>query len=83
MQAQTLSFPPFRLDLANEQLWRAEQLTALRPKTFAILCATCQTLGLVHVWKKQYEQAIAEAERAVALDPGEYSVLCRAGGERH
>lgn len=31
-------FPPFRLDLANEQLWRDEQLIALRPKTFAILC---------------------------------------------
>jgi adenylate cyclase len=30
-------FPPFRLDLANEQLRRDEQLIALRPKTFAIL----------------------------------------------
>ena len=26
------------------------------------------TLGFVYVWKKQYDQAIAEAERAVALD---------------
>jgi len=32
-----IAFPPFRLDLANEQLWREEQLIALRPKTFAIL----------------------------------------------
>lgn len=32
-----LLFPPFRLDVANEQLWRGEQLIALRPKTFAIL----------------------------------------------
>lgn len=32
-----LSFPPFRLDLANEQLWREGQLIPLRPKTFAIL----------------------------------------------
>lgn len=37
MQEQISSFPPFRLDVANEQLWREEQLIALRPKTFAIL----------------------------------------------
>lgn len=37
MQEQLLSFPPFRLDLANEQLWSNEQLIVLRPKTFAIL----------------------------------------------
>ena len=27
------------------------------------------TLGSVYLWKKQYDQAIAEAERAIALDP--------------
>lgn len=32
-----LSFSPFRLDLANEQLWREGQLIPLRPKTFTIL----------------------------------------------
>lgn len=30
-------FPPFRLDLRVEKLWREEQEIALRPKTFAIL----------------------------------------------
>ncbi len=30
-------FSPFRLDVANEQLWRDECLIALRPKTFAVL----------------------------------------------
>ena len=30
-----------------------------------------QLLGSVYVWKKQYEQAIAEAERAIALDPND------------
>ena len=30
-------FPPFRLDLSSEQLWRDEQAIALRPKTFAVL----------------------------------------------
>jgi urea ABC transporter urea binding protein len=30
-------FPPFRLDAANEQLWRESKLVALRPKTFEVL----------------------------------------------
>ena len=30
-------FGPFRLDLANAMLWRAEQPVTLRPKTFEIL----------------------------------------------
>lgn len=32
-----LFFSPFRLDLANERLWRGEQLLPLRPKAFAVL----------------------------------------------
>jgi predicted ATPase/DNA-binding winged helix-turn-helix (wHTH) protein len=30
-------FPPFRLELANEQLWRDKALVPLRPKSFAVL----------------------------------------------
>ena len=30
-----------------------------------------QVLGQVYLWKKQHEQAIAEAERAIALDPND------------
>jgi urea transport system substrate-binding protein len=33
----TLVFPPFRLDVANEQLWRDSTLIPLRPKTFGVL----------------------------------------------
>lgn len=33
----TLVFPPFRLDVANEQLWRGPTLIPLRPKTFGVL----------------------------------------------
>lgn len=33
----TLVFPPFRLDIANEQLWRGSALLPLRPKTFEVL----------------------------------------------
>jgi DNA-binding winged helix-turn-helix (wHTH) protein len=32
-----LSFPPFHLDLANEQLWRGAELLPLRPKAFQLL----------------------------------------------
>ncbi len=34
---RSVCFPPFRLDLANERLWRLEQPLPLRPKTFAVL----------------------------------------------
>ncbi len=34
---EQLVFPPFRLDLLNEQLWCEHQLVPLRPKTFAVL----------------------------------------------
>ena len=34
---RSVFFPPFRLDLANEQLWRLAQPLPLRPKTFAVL----------------------------------------------
>src|SRR5262245_29456674 len=34
---QAICFPPFRLDLATEQLWRGTQLLTGRPKTCAVL----------------------------------------------
>jgi DNA-binding winged helix-turn-helix (wHTH) protein len=33
----TFVFPPFRLDTANEQLWRDSNLVDLRPRTFEVL----------------------------------------------
>src|SRR5262245_62165431 len=32
-----MSFPPFRLDVVNQRLWRGGQALDLRPKTFAVL----------------------------------------------
>jgi DNA-binding winged helix-turn-helix (wHTH) protein len=37
LSAATLLFPPFRLDTANQQLWRESQLVPLRPKTYKVL----------------------------------------------
>jgi hypothetical protein len=37
MTRTLIEFPPFRLDLAAEQLWRDRAAIALRPKTFAVL----------------------------------------------
>ena len=34
---QQTTFGPFRLDPANERLWRDDQVVALRPKPFAVL----------------------------------------------
>ena len=35
--APDLIFPPFRLALEHEQLWRGPDQVPLRPKTFAVL----------------------------------------------
>jgi DNA-binding response OmpR family regulator len=38
VQSETLIlFPPFRLDVLNEQLWRDNELVTVRPKPFAVL----------------------------------------------
>jgi DNA-binding winged helix-turn-helix (wHTH) protein len=36
-QASPIEFPPFHLDVVNEQLWRGPEQIHLRPKTFAAL----------------------------------------------
>src|SRR5919109_4168761 len=36
-EERDLTFPPFRLDIANEQLWRGAELLPLRPKAFRLL----------------------------------------------
>jgi DNA-binding response OmpR family regulator len=34
---RVISFPPFRVDAANELLWRGGEAVPLRPKSFALL----------------------------------------------
>ncbi|HEV8717306.1 MAG TPA: winged helix-turn-helix domain-containing protein [Candidatus Binatia bacterium] len=57
-----LYFPPFHLDLANEQLWRGKQPLPLRPKPFALLRYLVEHAGQLvtqeelrkAVWPKTY-----------------------------
>jgi hypothetical protein len=43
--SSSLSFPPFRLDLDNQSLWRGDQETVLKAKTFALLALLVQHAG--------------------------------------
>jgi DNA-binding response OmpR family regulator len=36
-EERELIFPPFRLELANERLWRGSEPLSLRPKAFRLL----------------------------------------------
>lgn len=40
-----ISFPPFRLDPINEQLWRGSELLSVRPKPFAVLRTLVEHAG--------------------------------------
>jgi DNA-binding winged helix-turn-helix (wHTH) protein/predicted ATPase len=40
-----LSFPPFRLDVGGERLWRDDREIRLRPKTFAVLSYLARQAG--------------------------------------
>lgn len=44
-EAQEVLFRPFRLDMANEQLWRGSQPITLRPKTFGVLRCLVERAG--------------------------------------
>lgn len=56
--ADAFSFPPFRVDVANERLWRESVVLQIRPKTFAALVYLLQSPQrlvtheelLRHVW---------------------------------
>jgi DNA-binding winged helix-turn-helix (wHTH) protein/predicted ATPase len=50
-------FPPFRLDLGNEQLWRDNQLVPLRPKAFAVLRCLVEQAGRL-VTKEELLKAV-------------------------
>ena len=76
-----LVFPPFRLDLRTEQVWRGPHLVPLRPKTFAVL------VYLVHhpqclVTEAELLQAVwAGAQMSAGLLRGYMSELRAALGD--
>lgn len=47
MVAQQLRFPPFRLDVVNNLLWREEHQIPLRPKTLAVLRVLVEKSGQI------------------------------------
>jgi DNA-binding winged helix-turn-helix (wHTH) protein/tetratricopeptide (TPR) repeat protein len=77
-----LEFPPFRLDLEDERLWRADSPVDLRPKTFQVLRYLVENAGrlattaelLDAVWPDvevgpgAVTQVIAELRRALRDD---------------
>src|SRR5262245_41237714 len=50
-------FSPFRLDLDNEQLWKADELVPLRPKPFAVLRYLAEHPGRL-VTRKELQNAV-------------------------
>ncbi len=58
-QQPQLLFPPFRVDLLNERLWRGGREVTLRPKTFAVLRYLLQHVG----------QSVSNAELLKAVWP--------------
>jgi DNA-binding winged helix-turn-helix (wHTH) protein/predicted ATPase len=55
--ARQITFGPFRLDVANECLWRGSQAIALRPKAFAVLRCLVEASGNL-VTKEQLLDAV-------------------------
>jgi DNA-binding winged helix-turn-helix (wHTH) protein len=60
--AQQVNFAPFRVDLANEQLWRGDTSIPLRRQTFAVLRYLVEHAG----------QVVSKAALLDALWPGVY-----------
>jgi adenylate cyclase len=82
-QNPNMLFAHFYLAFSYVQQWAFQQGADSQPLAQAIAAAQRTLtlndafprghtiLGVVYLWQKQYEQALAEMERAVALDPKE------------
>ena len=67
----------------NQDAQPIERAFELAQKSIAIdalLSEPHELLGNVYLWKKQHEQAIAELERAISLDPNNADWLAGLGG---
>lgn len=89
MPDQVILFPPFRLDLAAGRLFRGDDPVALRPKTYATLCALAARPGelvtkddlLRDVWpgvavtEDMPRFSVRELRRALGDDPAAPRVI--------
>lgn len=64
--SSSLYFPPFRLDLDNQSLWREEQETVLKPKTFALLALLVQHAGRLVTKREILDAVWVEKSSSVA-----------------
>src|SRR5260221_9701366 len=67
----SLVFSPFRLDLANEQLWRGNQLVTLRPKTLAVLRYLVEHAGRL-IPKEELLNTVWKGTRVSSTLPKDY-----------
>jgi DNA-binding winged helix-turn-helix (wHTH) protein/predicted ATPase len=84
MSPRVVDFPPFRIDLEDERLWRDGVAVRLRPKTFAVLRALVEGQGRLvtkdELWSSVWAgttvtddsltKCIREIRNALGDDPG-------------
>ena len=73
-----ISFYDYILGNTKSPQETIEKATELAPKTLALddsIGDAHSLLGWLYICKREYDKAIAEGERAAALNPGEYKVL--------
>ena len=68
MEDRQFVFGPFRLDPVSQQLWRGEELVALRPKLFAVLRRLLEHAGPILL---RLDAARAEVARMAAPPPAQ------------
>ncbi|MGE0681236.1 MAG: AAA family ATPase [Candidatus Binatia bacterium] len=69
--SQLVFFPPFRLDVQNEQLWKNGQPITIRPKTWAVLRYLVEHAGRLITKKELFNTVWADARVSEAL-PKDY-----------
>lgn len=70
---ETLAFPPFRLDPADQRLWRGSEPLELRPKTFAVLVYLAERPGKL----VRNEELLDAVWEGAAVTPGTLNTSIR------
>lgn len=69
--SQLVVFPPFRLDVQNEQLWKDRQQITIRPKTLAVLRHLVENPGRL-ITKKELLDTVWAGTRVSGALPKDY-----------